>query len=238
MADKEDLKLLGLQLSPFVIRVCMALTMKGVSFEYVEEDLNNKSELLLKSNPVHKKVPVLIHNGKPICESLVILQYVDELFAGRSILPADPFERATARFWAAYVDDKLFPAWYGMVKAQAEEERAEKVKETLAAIEKMEVAFAKCSGNGNAAFFGGDSIGYVDIVLGSFLFWFEAVRRVDGLEIIDASKTPLLAAWAERFGGSVEAKEVVPVPEADLAVQYINKFRAPAIDAAKLASSE
>ena len=113
-----------------------------------------------------------------------------------------------------------------MVTAQAEEDRAEKVKETLAAIEHMEVAFVRCSG-GNA-FFGGDSIGYVDIVLGSFLFWFEAVRRIDGLEIINASKTLLLAAWAERFGGSVEAKEAVPVTKVDLAVQYINKYRAPA----------
>jgi len=107
MAGKEDLKLLGLPLSPFVISVRMALNMKGVSYEYVDEDLSNKSELLLKSNPVHKKVPVLIHNGKPICESLVILQYVDELFAGRSILPTDPYERATARFWAAYAGDKV-----------------------------------------------------------------------------------------------------------------------------------
>ena len=107
MAGKEDLKLLGLPLSPFVISVRMALNMKGVSYEYVDEDLSNKSELLLKSNPVHKKVPVLIHNGRPICESLVILQYVDELFAGRSILPTDSYERATARFWAAYAGDKV-----------------------------------------------------------------------------------------------------------------------------------
>ena len=108
MAGKEDLKLLGLPLSPFVISVRMALNMKGVSrYEYVDEDPSNKSELLLKSNPVHKKVPALIHNGKPICESLVILQYVDELFAGRSILPTDPYERATARFWAAYAGDKV-----------------------------------------------------------------------------------------------------------------------------------
>ena len=107
MAGKEDLKLLGLPLSPFVISVRMSLNMKGVSYEYVDEDLSNKSELLLKSNPVHKKVPVLIHNGKPICESLVILQYVDELFAGRSILPTDPYERATARFWAAYAGDNV-----------------------------------------------------------------------------------------------------------------------------------
>ncbi|KAF6176433.1 hypothetical protein GIB67_010070 [Kingdonia uniflora] len=31
-------------------------------------------------NPVHKKVPVLIHNGKPISESLIVVQYVDEVW--------------------------------------------------------------------------------------------------------------------------------------------------------------
>ncbi|CAN6288958.1 unnamed protein product [Urochloa humidicola] len=218
MAGKEDLKLLGVLVSPYVIRVRMALSMKGLRHEYIEEDLSNKSELLLSSNPVHKKVPVLIHNDKPLCESLVIVQYVDELFAGPAILPTNPYERATARFWAAFVDDKLCPAWSGIVIAKTEEERAEKVTETLAAIAQMEEAFAKCSEG--KAFFGGDSIGYLDIVLGSLLFWFEAVRRMHQVEIIASSKAPLLAAWVERFGESAEAKEVVP--EADQAVQYVN----------------
>ena len=57
------------------------------------------------------------------------------------------------------------------------------------------------------------------------------MRRVDALEIINASKTPLLVEWAERFGGSLEAKDAVPVTKVDLAVQYINKFGAPAVAA-------
>ncbi|VAH05459.1 unnamed protein product [Triticum turgidum subsp. durum] len=107
-AGGDEVKLLGVWDSPFVNRVQIVLNLKGISYQYVEEDLHNKGELLLASNPVHKKVPVLIHNGKPIPESQVIVQYIDEVWrgAGPSVLPAGPHERATARFWAAYVDDK------------------------------------------------------------------------------------------------------------------------------------
>ncbi|TVU14268.1 hypothetical protein EJB05_37727, partial [Eragrostis curvula] len=103
------LRLLGLNVSPFAFRARVALNIKGVSYEYMEQDLFNKGELLLSSNPVHNKVPVLIHNGKPICESLVVVQYIDEVWgdAGKPILPVDPYERAISRFWAIYIDDKI-----------------------------------------------------------------------------------------------------------------------------------
>jgi glutathione S-transferase len=105
----DELTLLGFWGSPFVLRARLALSFKGLSYEYVEEDLKNKSELLLKFNPVLKKVPVLIHNGKPICETQIIVQYLDEVYGANvpSLLPVDPYDRAMARFWAAYIDDKV-----------------------------------------------------------------------------------------------------------------------------------
>lgn len=44
----------------------------------MEEDLSEKNRELLKYNPVRTKIPVLIHNSKPIAESQIILKYMDE----------------------------------------------------------------------------------------------------------------------------------------------------------------
>ncbi|XWS58964.1 hypothetical protein CRYUN_Cryun08bG0079400 [Craigia yunnanensis] len=56
-------------------------------------------------NPLHRKIPVLIHNGKSICESLIIVQYIDEVWSHRSpLLPSDPYQRSQALFWADYID--------------------------------------------------------------------------------------------------------------------------------------
>ena len=106
MAD--EIVLLSTWPSMFGTRVRVALAEKGLKYEYKEEDLWNKSPLLLMMNPVHKKIPVLIHNGKPISESMIIVEYIDEIWNHKSpLLPTDPYQRAQARFWADYVDKKV-----------------------------------------------------------------------------------------------------------------------------------
>lgn len=226
MAGAQELKLLGWWapgVSPYVLRAQMALAIKGLSYEYLPEDRWCKSDLLIASNPVHKKVPVLIHNGKPIPESQVIVQYIDEAWRGTgpSLLPADPHERATARFWAAYVDDKVGSPWFTILFARKTEEKMEAAVRAISAMETLEGAFAGCSGG--KPFFGGDGIGFVDVVLGSYLGWFVVIEKMIGVKLMDSARTPALAAWAERFRMADAVKGVLP-EDVDKVLEFLQTF--------------
>lgn len=107
--EDDKVVLLDFWPSSYGMRVRIALAEKGIKYEANEENLvSDKSPLLLEMNPVHKMIPVLIHNGKPISESLIIVHYIDEVWNHKSpLLPSDPYQRSQARFWADYIDKKV-----------------------------------------------------------------------------------------------------------------------------------
>nr|AAO61854.1 glutathione S-transferase U1 [Malva pusilla] len=176
--------------SPFGMRSRIALAEKGINYEYKEEDLRNKSPLLLQMNPVHKKIPVLIHNGKPICESLIQVQYIDEVWHDKSpLLPSDPHQRAVARFWADFVDKKMYEQGSRVWKTKGEEQATAK-KEFIESLKLLEGEL------GASLTFGGENLGYVDGVLVPFYSWVYAYEKCGNFNI--EPECPKLIAWAKR----------------------------------------
>ncbi|XP_011087001.1 glutathione S-transferase U17-like [Sesamum indicum] len=218
----SNVKVLGAWPSPFVNRVRMALKVKSVDYELIETNPHEKTELLIKSNPVHKKIPVLFHGDKRICESLIIVQYIDEVWTdGPSILPSDPYDRAIARFWAAYIDDKWFPLFQLLRDAQGEERKAV-VEKISGGLLLLEGAFVDCSKG--KAFFGGDNVGYLDIALAGCVGWMRASDILLGAKFLDETKTPHLVGWVGKLYSDSSVKDLMPDPH--ILIELYKKFQA------------
>ncbi|KAF2320266.1 hypothetical protein GH714_026531 [Hevea brasiliensis] len=104
---EEEVKLFRIWLSPYSLTVVCALKLKGIAYEAIYEDLSNKSPSLVKHNHVHRKIPVLLHNGNPVCESLFILEYMDKTWKQTPLLAEDPHQKAMARFWVRFGEDNV-----------------------------------------------------------------------------------------------------------------------------------
>ncbi|KAI6693788.1 hypothetical protein NL676_021498 [Syzygium grande] len=189
----DGVKLHGVWASPFSTRVVWALKLKGIPFDNIEEDLSNKSALLLQYNPVHKKIPVLVHGWRPICESMVIVEYLEETWPQYPLLPTDPHERAVARFWVKFIDEKGLNVW--MVYRSVGEEQEKAMRDSLEMLSILE----EHGPNKGKKFFGGDSINIVDIAFGGVAYWMGAIEEVSGGKMFDAVKFPRLNAWMADF---------------------------------------
>ncbi|KAL3631504.1 Glutathione S-transferase U1 [Castilleja foliolosa] len=186
----NEVVLLDADISMFGMRARIALAEKGVDYEYREQNLLNKSLVLLESNPVHKKIPVLIHNGKSISESLIIVEYIDDLWKDKSpLLPSHPYQRAQARFWADFVDKKVNDIGRRILFTKGEEQEAAK-KEFVEALKSLEAEL------GDEPYFGGDKFGFVDVALVPFYSWFYAYETSGNFSIDE--HCPKLIEWAKR----------------------------------------
>ncbi|CAK8541793.1 unnamed protein product [Lathyrus sativus] len=209
--NQEEVKLIGIVGSPYVMGVQIALKLKGIEYEFLEDDLDNKSELLLKYNPVYKKVPVFVHNGKPISESLVIIEYIDETWKQNPILPSDPYQKSQVRFWSRVIQDKICTPIIKVVRAVSDEkERDKSLAESSDALQFLENELKD-------KFFGGKEIGLVDIAAMFVAFSLPLLHDAAGFNLFIAEKFPKLYKWSQEFLNHLIVKEIVPPKEPLLA---------------------
>ncbi|XP_010023538.2 probable glutathione S-transferase [Eucalyptus grandis] len=203
----DGVKLHGFWASPFSSKVIWALKLKGIPFDYIEEDLSNKSALLLQYNPVHKKIPVLVHGSRPVCESMVIIEYLEETWPQYPLLPIDPHERAVVRFWVKFIEEKSPNIW--IVYRSVGEEQEKAVRDSVEMLSILE----QHGPNRGKKFFGGDGINIVDIAFGGVALWVGAIEEVSGRKLFDAGKFPRLNAWKANFESSPMIAENLPDQE-------------------------
>ncbi len=94
------------------VRLC--LYEKEIPFESRLLDLQKFEQhqpeyLALNPNGV---VPTLVHNGKPIIELNVIIEYIDDCYPQVPLKPVDAYSRAQMRLWEKFSDEVAYKAVY------------------------------------------------------------------------------------------------------------------------------
>jgi glutathione S-transferase len=88
-------------------KVRLALAEKRLSFESHVihfERQEHLSDWYLRLNP-NGVVPTLVHDERPIIDSSVICEYLDEVFPDPALAPGGAFERAQMRAWMRYFEE-------------------------------------------------------------------------------------------------------------------------------------
>ena len=134
------MKLLGIHLSPFVRKVAVVLTIKGVDYQQ-EPTMPGSADAEFAALSPLRKIPVLVDGDFSLADSSVICEYLEEKYPDPSVLPSGLEQRAQARFLEEFGDSKLVetasviflenfinPVLYGK---EADAERVAKVENEL-----------------------------------------------------------------------------------------------------------
>ena len=99
--------IVGNPVSPYVRKVLAACALKGVEVQLDpivglmgNDDFDRISPL--------RRIPVWVEGEVTLCDSSVIVQYIEETRPGPSLWPADPVQRAKARWLEEFADTRLF----------------------------------------------------------------------------------------------------------------------------------
>ena len=207
-----QLKLISHKLCPYVQRAVIALTEKGVPFERIDIDLDNKPDWFLKISPLGK-TPVLVVGDKAIFESAVILEYLEETQL-KPLHPKDPLARAEHRAWIEFNSAVLADIW-GLEIATDEATflaKAKQLEARLALLEKRLVG---------TPWFDGETFSLVDAVFGPAFRYFDIIDEIGDFGIF--ANTPKIVQWRKNLRQRPSIRNAVSADYPQLLRDFLKK---------------
>ena len=101
------MKLIGSDASPFARKVRIVLAEKKMDYEFEAEDPWSEKSGIWQSNPLGQVPVLLLEDGKPIFDSRVIVEFLDNASPRGKLIPTDNRERIEVRRWEALADGVL-----------------------------------------------------------------------------------------------------------------------------------
>lgn len=128
------IKLYGFSLSNYFNKVKLALLEKNVQYEVVHCGLPVKDEALKALSPLGK-IPFIVTEQGAICESQVIMDYLEAAYPQPALLPSDPYTAAKVKELTTFVELHLElvarelygQAFFGGTCSEANQERVRKL---------------------------------------------------------------------------------------------------------------
>ncbi len=190
----------GVNASPFVRKVRVALEEKGLDYELNPVMPFNPPPEFMAISPLGK-IPVYQEGQFTIPDSSVIIDYIERSNPDTPLYPADSQQRAEALFLEEYCDTALVSA-AGTVflnriikpRLLGEEEDKEAVRQALEEELPGRFDYLEARLDDDAEFLVGDSMSIADIAVAS-----PFVNLAHAGENVDASRWPKLAAYLERI---------------------------------------
>lgn len=171
-------------LCPYVQRAAIALDERGVAFERVDVDLDNKPDWFKAISPLGK-VPLLKVGDAVIFESAVIVEYLEET-QPHPLHPSAPLKRAEHRAWMEFGSAILADIW-GFYTASDEVALQAKARALTDKFARLEQRL------GEGPYFDGTRFSLVDAVFAPVFRYFDLFDRIGDFGMLD--RKPKLAAW-------------------------------------------
>ena len=99
-------KVIGSFVSPYVRKVLACLELKGLDYRVDPITPFFGNDEFERLSPL-RRIPVLVDGDVTLCDSSVICAYLEEAYPATPLLPAEPRDRALARWLEEYADTRL-----------------------------------------------------------------------------------------------------------------------------------